>query len=127
MNQIPSSDEIVEGGMNAAATDAVLQPNAFVITPFKINVPQSALDDLKRRLEMTRWPTRETVSDWSQASRSRGCALWSTTGEPHMTGAVARRCSTPSAHTAPRLDAWSRPRRRGAAAAQTMSPMVRSS
>jgi|RhiMethySRZTD1v2_1073278.scaffolds.fasta_scaffold4131031_2 hypothetical protein len=34
MNQIPSSDEIVEGGMNAAATDAVLQPNAFVITPF---------------------------------------------------------------------------------------------
>jgi len=66
MNQIPSSDDIVEGGMHAAATDAVLQPNAFVITPFTINVPQSALDDLKRRLEMTRWPTRETVSDWSQ-------------------------------------------------------------
>jgi epoxide hydrolase len=65
MNQIPS-DEMVAGGMNAAATDAVLQPNAFVITPFTINVPQSALDDLKRRLEMTRWPTRETVSDWSQ-------------------------------------------------------------
>jgi len=66
MHQIPSSDEIVAGGMNAEGTDAVLQPNAFVITPFTINVPQSALDDLTRRLEMTRWPTRETVSDWSQ-------------------------------------------------------------
>jgi len=66
MNQIPSSDEIVEGGMNAAATDAVLQPHAFVITHFKITVTQRALEDLKGRLEMTRWPTRETVSDWSQ-------------------------------------------------------------
>ena len=66
MNQMPSSDAMVAGGMHAAATDAVLQPRAFVITPFTINVAQSALDDLKRRLEMTRWPTRETVSDWSQ-------------------------------------------------------------
>ena len=75
MNQIPS-DEIVEGGMNAAAMDAVLQPNAFVITPFKINVPQSALDDLKRRLDMTRWPNRETVSDWSQGvPLARVCPL----------------------------------------------------
>ena len=66
MHQISSSDEMVAGGMNAAATDAVLQPKAFAITPCTINVPQSALDDLKRHLEMTRWPTRETVSDWSQ-------------------------------------------------------------
>ena len=44
---------------------AALQPNASLVTPFEINV-QSALDDLKRRLEMTRWPNRETVSDWSQ-------------------------------------------------------------
>src|ERR1700739_4356304 len=36
------------------------------ITPFTINIPQSALDDLKRRLDMTRWPNRQTVSDWSQ-------------------------------------------------------------
>src|ERR1700730_12073435 len=31
---------------------AALQPNASLVTPFEINV-QSALDDLKRRLEMT--------------------------------------------------------------------------
>ena len=36
------------------------------ITPFTIDVPQNALDDLKRRLDLTRWPNLQTVSDWSQ-------------------------------------------------------------
>jgi epoxide hydrolase len=52
--------------MNTAVTDAVLPPSTSLVAPFKINVPQSALDDLKRRLGMTRWPNRETVSDRSQ-------------------------------------------------------------
>jgi len=34
--------------------------------PFTIDVPQNALDDLKRRLDLTRWPNLQTVSDWSQ-------------------------------------------------------------
>lgn len=36
------------------------------IQSFHINIPQSALDDLKYRLEWTRWPDRETVNDWKQ-------------------------------------------------------------
>jgi epoxide hydrolase len=36
------------------------------VEPFKVSVPQSAIDDLKRRLASTRWPERETVGDWSQ-------------------------------------------------------------
>ena len=36
------------------------------IQPFHINVPQSALDDLRRRLAATRWPEKETVADQSQ-------------------------------------------------------------
>ncbi len=36
------------------------------ITPFQIDIPQRELDDLRRRLEMTRWPEKETPSDWSQ-------------------------------------------------------------
>ena len=36
------------------------------VEPFSVSVPQSAIDDLKRRLALTRWPERETVSDWSQ-------------------------------------------------------------
>src|SRR5438445_10178059 len=36
------------------------------ITPFKVDVPQAALDDLKERLADTRWPNQEPVTDWSQ-------------------------------------------------------------
>lgn len=37
-----------------------------VIRPFRIDVPDEVLQDLRRRLEHTRWPDRELVDDWSQ-------------------------------------------------------------
>jgi pimeloyl-ACP methyl ester carboxylesterase len=36
------------------------------IRPFRFDVPQADLDDLRRRINRTRWPDRETVSDQSQ-------------------------------------------------------------
>src|SRR5262245_45683516 len=37
------------------------------IRPFKkLHVPQSALDDLRRRINATQWPEKETVADSSQ-------------------------------------------------------------
>jgi pimeloyl-ACP methyl ester carboxylesterase len=36
------------------------------IRPFKVQVPQAALDDLRRRISATRWPDKETVADRSQ-------------------------------------------------------------
>ena len=36
------------------------------VTPFRIEVPQDALGDLRERLGRTRWPEAETVDDWSQ-------------------------------------------------------------
>ena len=36
------------------------------IRPFEINFPEEALVDLRRRVEATRWPTKELVSDRSQ-------------------------------------------------------------
>ena len=36
------------------------------IRPFHINVPQAALDDLRRRVLATQWPEKETVADTSQ-------------------------------------------------------------
>jgi Epoxide hydrolase N terminus len=36
------------------------------ITPFRIQIPEAALRDLRERLERTRWPDEETVTDWSQ-------------------------------------------------------------
>src|SRR5919197_3125278 len=36
------------------------------VTPFRIQIPEAELRDLRERLERTRWPERETVDDWSQ-------------------------------------------------------------
>jgi pimeloyl-ACP methyl ester carboxylesterase len=36
------------------------------IHPFKVAIPQAALDDLALRLSMVRWPDQELVADWSQ-------------------------------------------------------------
>ncbi len=36
------------------------------VQPFKAAMPQAALDDLKLRLSMVRWPDQELVPDWSQ-------------------------------------------------------------
>ncbi len=36
------------------------------IRPYRIDVPNAVLDDLKERLARTRWPEAETVDDWSQ-------------------------------------------------------------
>lgn len=38
------------------------------ITPFEIKATDSELEDLKRRLENTRWPDPEPVGDWSQGT-----------------------------------------------------------
>ena len=36
------------------------------IHPFRVNVPQTAIDDMRQRALATRWPDQETVSDLSQ-------------------------------------------------------------
>ena len=41
------------------------------INDFSINVPEEKLEDLKKRLELTRWPDKETPPDWTQ-----GCLLY---------------------------------------------------
>ncbi len=38
------------------------------IVPFRIDVPDELLDDLRQRLAATRWPEQEVVDDWSQGT-----------------------------------------------------------
>ena len=38
------------------------------ITPFTLAVPQADLEDLNRRIDQTRWPDAETVSDWTHGA-----------------------------------------------------------
>jgi len=51
----------------AGAATAVAEETA--IRPFRIDVPEEALNDLRRRIAATRWPERETVADDSQGVR----------------------------------------------------------
>jgi pimeloyl-ACP methyl ester carboxylesterase len=52
-----------------------LLPNAHAaaednaIRPFRVNVPEEALVDLRRRIQATRWPDKETVADGSQGAQ----------------------------------------------------------
>jgi pimeloyl-ACP methyl ester carboxylesterase len=39
------------------------------IRPFRIDVPEEDLNDLRRRIAATRWPDRETVTDQSQGAQ----------------------------------------------------------
>lgn len=38
------------------------------IKPFTLAIPQTQLDDLNTRLDLTRWPEKECVEDWSQGT-----------------------------------------------------------
>ena len=51
----------------ATQTEAGTGPGADEsIRPFKVNIPQSQLDELRRRVKATIWPERETVNDEAQ-------------------------------------------------------------
>ena len=40
--------------------------SAIEIRPFHVDVPDEALEDLRRRIAATNWPEKETVADQSQ-------------------------------------------------------------
>src|SRR5262245_41054882 len=60
----------------AAASIASLSPlqqtaayASDAIRPFRVNVPEEQLVDLRRRIAATRWPDQETVADRSQGTQ----------------------------------------------------------
>ena len=40
--------------------------NATAIRPFRVDMPDEAIADLRRRIAATRWPRKELVADRSQ-------------------------------------------------------------
>jgi len=52
---VSASNEATAAGVQSAA-----------IRPFRMEVAQEEIDDLRRRVQATRWPDRETVADQSQ-------------------------------------------------------------
>jgi pimeloyl-ACP methyl ester carboxylesterase len=61
---------------------AVEQQTSSAIRPFHVEIEEGALDDLRRRLIATRWPSRELVADRSQgvqlATMQALCRYWAT-------------------------------------------------
>ena len=49
-----------------ASTDPVTIIHDTSVRPFRVDVPQEGLDDMRRRIEATRWPSKELVADRSQ-------------------------------------------------------------
>jgi pimeloyl-ACP methyl ester carboxylesterase len=46
--------------------DVRQQTSSAAIRPFQVNVPEAELTELRRRINATRWPERETVTDQTQ-------------------------------------------------------------
>jgi pimeloyl-ACP methyl ester carboxylesterase len=55
--------------MKSTKEGATMTTTAAAIRPFRVQVPDEALVDLRRRLAATRWPERETVPDRSQGNK----------------------------------------------------------
>ncbi len=51
---------------SAPSQDATLPTDKDAIRPFHANVPETELTELRRRVQATKWPERETVTDASQ-------------------------------------------------------------
>jgi pimeloyl-ACP methyl ester carboxylesterase len=47
-------------------SDTTTASTESAVRPFRIEVPQGEIDELRRRINATRWPTRELVTDRSQ-------------------------------------------------------------
>lgn len=68
---LPNHARIMSTSTSQATTAAArrLEANDDLVRPFRVHVPQGALDDMRRRIASTRWPDRETVSDSSQGAQ----------------------------------------------------------
>jgi pimeloyl-ACP methyl ester carboxylesterase len=56
----------VAGAASLLPSQLAAAPAGDAIRPFRVDVPEEVLIDLRRRLAATRWPDRETVGDDSQ-------------------------------------------------------------
>ena len=71
MHVSPNRRQVLAG--SAALAAASLLPKDLqaatgdeAIRPFRVNIAQEEINDLRRRIAATRWPEKETVADQSQ-------------------------------------------------------------
>lgn len=54
------------GALSLLPVGALASSDSEAVQPFRIDIPEKAIADLRQRLAATRWPMRETVADQSQ-------------------------------------------------------------
>jgi pimeloyl-ACP methyl ester carboxylesterase len=54
------------GALNVLPTRPAAAAQSNPVRPFRVEIPEDALTDLRRRIAATRWPGKETVADASQ-------------------------------------------------------------
>ena len=74
LNGVMNNTNITSNNMNKI--------NSSDIRPFQVNIPETELIELRRRINATRWPDRETVTDSSQgvqlATMQKLARYWAT-------------------------------------------------
>jgi len=60
------------------------------IRPFHVNVPEADLTELRRRINATKWPERETVTDASQGVQLATTQALARYWRQNITGAKSR-------------------------------------
>src|SRR6185295_5992157 len=63
------------GAAMASGIDVLGQPSPAplprvtkAVTPFRVATSSAAISDVRRRLQATRWPERQTADDWQQGA-----------------------------------------------------------
>jgi pimeloyl-ACP methyl ester carboxylesterase len=64
--RLSAADDVISSQPSNRGRSPMAATDDTAIRPFRINVPQEALVDLRRRITATRWPEKETVADQSQ-------------------------------------------------------------
>ena len=59
----------IVGASSLLSINVGITAEGDAIRPFRINIPEDQLVDLRRRIAATRWPDRETVADQSQGAQ----------------------------------------------------------
>ena len=60
---------IAASAANLLPSQLAAAPAGDAIRPFRVDIPEAQLVDLRRRIAATRWPDQETVSDRSQGNQ----------------------------------------------------------
>ena len=70
------------------------------IRPFHVEIPDEALEDLRRRIAATQWPEKETVADQSQgvplATMQKLARYWETDYDWRKVESASMRCRSSS-------------------------------